>query len=72
MFDVSSKAGLRPVVVVASAGDVHIGAVDPIQEIGQIAASHNMWFHVDAAYGGIYILCDEGKQSMAGIDIYTT
>ena len=53
-------------MVVGTAGDVQIGAVDPLLKLGDIAASHNMWYHVDAAYGGVYLLCEEGLVTMKG------
>ncbi len=60
--------GLNPWLVIASAGTTDTGAVDPLPGIGQIAASHELWFHLDAAYGGFFVLCDEGKRILAGMD----
>src|SRR6185503_20983091 len=47
--DVAS--GHTPFLVVASAGTVATGAVDPIREIAQICRQHDIWLHVDGAYG---------------------
>jgi aromatic-L-amino-acid decarboxylase len=60
--------GLNPWLVIASAGTTDVGAVDPLSEIGTIARKHNLWFHLDAAYGGFFILCDSGKQALKGMD----
>ncbi|MBI1804238.1 MAG: aminotransferase class V-fold PLP-dependent enzyme [Ignavibacteriae bacterium] len=62
------KAGCRPFLVIASAGTTDTGAVDPLTAIGDIAHAHEMWFHCDAAYGGFFALCDEGKKILKGMD----
>jgi glutamate/tyrosine decarboxylase-like PLP-dependent enzyme len=60
--------GLMPLTIFASAGTTDLGAVDPLDEIGDIADRHNLWFHVDAAYGGFFLLTDHGKEVMKGIE----
>ena len=62
------KTGLNPWLIVASAGTTDVGAVDPLMEIGAIAETYNLWFHVDAAYGGFFMLCDSGKAVLQGLD----
>ena len=60
--------GVRPWLVVASAGTVDTGAVDPLADIAELCARHGAWFHVDGAYGGLFMLCDEGKAALAGLE----
>src|SRR6266850_1947619 len=43
--------GLRPFCVAASAGTVNSGAIDPLDDIGDVCAKEGLWLHVDGAYG---------------------
>ena len=61
-------AGLRPWLVVASAGSTNTGSVDPLQEIGAIAREHDLWLHVDGAYGAFFALCPPGRQILKGME----
>jgi aromatic-L-amino-acid/L-tryptophan decarboxylase len=60
--------GLEPFLIVASAGTTDTGAVDPLDTIANIAEEYKAWFHVDAAYGGFFILLDEMKEKLKGIE----
>ncbi len=51
-------AGLNPFLVVGSAGTTDTGAMDPLDKIAGVCQQHDLWFHVDAAYGGFFILAD--------------
>ncbi len=62
------NAGLRPWLIGASAGTTDTGSVDPLDRIADIAAESNVWMHVDAAYGGAFALCDEGKRRLKGLE----
>ncbi|NOR20982.1 MAG: amino acid decarboxylase, partial [Xanthomonadales bacterium] len=61
-------AGLRPWLIISSAGTTDTGAVDPTDAIAEIAEKHEVWLHVDAAYGGFFLLCEEGRQVLRGLD----
>ncbi len=62
------KTGLSPFLVVASAGTTDTGAVDPLEAIAGIAATNDMWFHEDAAYGGFFMLLEEMRERLRGIE----
>ena len=62
------RNGVRPWLVVASAGTVDTGAIDPLPAIAELCRSYGAWLHVDGAYGGLFALCDEGRTLLRGID----
>ena len=62
------KAGLNPWLIVATAGTTDTGAVDPLVPIADIAQAHQLWLHVDGAYGAAFALCNEGKQKLKGLE----
>ncbi|MCF6366887.1 MAG: aminotransferase class I/II-fold pyridoxal phosphate-dependent enzyme [Bacteroidales bacterium] len=61
-------SGLIPFLIIASAGTTDTGAVDPLDEIADIASKHNIWLHTDAAYGGFFLLLDSLKSKFKGIE----
>lgn len=61
-------AGLKPFLVIASAGTTDVGAVDPLDEIADICEQHDLWFHIDGAYGGFFIMLDETKALYKGME----
>lgn len=62
------KAGLNPWLIVATAGTTDTGAVDPLVPITDIARAHQLWLHVDGAYGAAFALCAEGKRKLKGLE----
>ena len=60
--------GLRPWLVVAAAGTTDTGAVDPLEAIATVARREQAWFHVDAAYGGFFLLTEEGRRLLRGLE----
>ena len=65
----SDKAeGLSPWVVVASAGTTDVGALDPLDAIADVAEKHGLWYHVDAAYGGYFMLLPSMRDRFRGIE----
>lgn len=59
--------GLSPYLVIGSAGTTDVGAIDPLEEIAQISHRYGLWFHVDGAYGGFFILTSK-KDLFKGIE----
>lgn len=62
------KLHLSPFLIIANAGSTDVGAIDPLLEIATIAQEENIWFHIDAAYGGFFMLTEYGKNKLQGIE----
>jgi aromatic-L-amino-acid decarboxylase len=62
------RAGLRPWLVVASAGTTDLGNVDPFDAIADVTDKYDVWFHIDGAYGGFFILSDLVKDKFKGVE----
>ena len=60
--------GLRPFLVVASAGTINTGAVDPIDDVADVAARERIWFHLDGAYGAFFHVCSELRPILSGLE----
>jgi|SRR5215831_606306 len=60
-------AGLVPVAVVASAGTVNTGAIDPLGDIAEVARTHGSWLHVDGAYGALAAI--KAPEKFAGLSL---
>lgn len=61
------KQGLHPFLIIATAGTTDVGVIDPLDEIAGISHKNNLWFHIDAAYGGFFILTSK-KEMFNGIE----
>jgi aromatic-L-amino-acid/L-tryptophan decarboxylase len=59
--------GNLPVAVIASAGTVNTGAIDPLDEIADVCAKHKVWLHVDGAYGALAILDRQYAKQLSGL-----
>jgi aromatic-L-amino-acid/L-tryptophan decarboxylase len=60
--------GLQPFLVAGSAGTTASGAVDDLDGIADVAQRHDLWFHVDGAYGAFFMMTARGREVMRGIE----
>jgi len=61
------RAGRIPICVVANAGEVNTGAIDPVEAIADVCAAHRVWLHADAAYGGFAALAPSARGALSGL-----
>jgi aromatic-L-amino-acid decarboxylase len=61
--------GFRPSCVIGNAGTVNTGAIDPLEEIANVAKEFDLWFHVDGAYGAPGIMDQRKKSLFAGLQL---
>jgi aromatic-L-amino-acid/L-tryptophan decarboxylase len=60
-------AGLRPMMVIATAGTTNTGAVDPLDTLARLCRRHSLWFHVDGAYGAAAALTPRTGTLLRGL-----
>jgi aromatic-L-amino-acid decarboxylase len=63
------KAGFIPFFICGALGTTSSNAIDPLQEIGEIAKKENCWFHIDAAMSGTAMVCPEFRHLMNGVEL---
>jgi aromatic-L-amino-acid decarboxylase len=61
-------AGLRPCCVIGIAGTTNTGSIDKLDRLADIAQRHDLWLHVDAAYGGAVLMSDRYRPMLRGIE----
>ncbi len=62
------RAGLRPWLVVPTAGTTNTGAVDPLEACADLAQQHGLWMHTDGAYGASFALTESGQATLRGLE----
>lgn len=63
------RAGRRPFCVVASAGTTNTGAVDPLEDLAATCRAHDLWLHVDGAYGAAAAITPRGREALRGLHL---
>jgi aromatic-L-amino-acid decarboxylase len=66
-IDADRRLGLRPFLVVSTAGTTNTGAVDPLEPIADLCAHAGLWHHVDGAYGAFFHLVEPLRPLLAGL-----
>ncbi len=69
MVDADKRDGLIPFFVSGNAGTTNTGAIDDLVELAQICERCELWFHVDAAYGGFAAMVPEIRTQMSGLEL---
>jgi glutamate/tyrosine decarboxylase-like PLP-dependent enzyme len=62
------ETGLKPFLVVGSAGTVDIGAIDDLQALSKLCQEEKLWFHVDGAYGALGVLSPALAPRLKGME----
>ncbi len=60
--------GWTPFLIAGSAGTTPTGAVDDLAELARVARQERLWFHVDGAYGALFMLTARGRAALRGIE----
>lgn len=61
--------GMRPFVVIGTAGTTNTGSIDPFHEINRICKANDMWFHIDGAYGASILVSDKYRHLLDGVEL---
>ncbi len=61
-------AGHVPLFLCANAGTTNTGSVDPLAELADVCTAEDVWFHVDAAYGGFAAITERGRTLLEGME----
>ncbi|HVG24554.1 MAG TPA: aminotransferase class V-fold PLP-dependent enzyme, partial [Thermoanaerobaculia bacterium] len=62
------REGWTPFLVAGSAGTTATGAVDDLDALARVARAQELWFHVDGAYGALFMLTERGRAALRGIE----
>lgn len=60
--------GLRPICVIATAGTVNTGAIDPLGAMAELCEREKLWFHVDGAFGALAMMAPAIRPDLSGLE----
>lgn len=66
-IEADKQQGDVPIMVVGTAGTTAVGAIDPLPEIAALCREHDLWFHVDGAYGAPAVIADDAPAALRAI-----
>lgn len=62
------EAGCQPIALIATAGTVNTGAIDPLDEVADLAEEFGLWYHIDGAFGALAYLAPELRTRLKGLN----
>lgn len=62
------RSGMAPFMVVATAGTTAAGVIDPLPQLARFCHTEDLWFHVDAAWGGAAVISQQLRNHLSGIE----
>ncbi|MGX6979283.1 pyridoxal phosphate-dependent decarboxylase family protein [Vagococcus elongatus] len=68
MIQEDQQKGLIPFVVIGTSGTTNSGTIDPLEDLGKVCQRHNVWFHVDGAFGASVIMSKKNASLLKGIE----
>ena len=66
-IETDKSAGEVPFMVIGTAGSVSTGAVDPLRAVHAVCKEHDLWFHVDGAYGGLAAALPDASEDLRAL-----
>ncbi len=63
------EKGFEPLMIIGNAGTTNTGSIDPLEELGNVAKSLGLWYHVDGAYGIPARRLPDLEKEFAGVEL---
>eukprot|EP01083_Nonionella_stella_P158719 516932_1 len=69
VIELDIKKGYKPMAIIANAGTTNTGTIDDLCKLSDVCKQYKLWFHIDAAYGGLFNITERGKTALNGIQL---